>query len=871
MKRLILLQIVFFFCFSLFAAHVSQKTARNAAQNFYSVMVEKNMQLTPGEISFSMVYGYALSYDNRLEGVDESGVPLFYIFNVNQDDGFVIISADDRAYPILGYSLIGSYTGESIPPGLLGLLQQYAKEINYLVNESSEKSISVDNSWSELLEENKGYQFKSFTAVDQLVSTQWNQSPYVNDMCPYDYTYNELTVTGCPATAMAQIMKFWNYPETGISYHSYNHPTYGTLSANFEATTYEYGSMPNQVNSTNDAVATLMYHCGVAVDMQYGVAATGGSGGYVIEAHSPVTHCCEYAFKTYFGYKTTMQGLFKDDFNDVTWITMLKSDLDDGRPIQYAGFGQGGGHTWVCDGYDNNNYFHMNWGWGGIYDGYFTLSNLSPGSGGAGGGSGSFGSGQQALIGIEPQTGGGGGPQFDLRAYSNIVVDPNPIDFAYPFDVSVDVGNFDDSDFSGSLAAVLFNSEGDYVDMIQELTGVNLASGYYDSFTFHTDELLATPGAYFVGIYYQPSGGDWAIIGAGDYNNYVAVNIVGPDNTMQMYSDIFLNPVSIVSNESFEVTFDIANYGTSTFNGEVSADLYDSEGNYLEELAITTIDLSGGYYIDDLTFYCPGVDVEAGSYILAIWDRPSNGDWILVGSEDYSNPITIQIAAPQIQPDMYEINDLEEQAYNLPFNMSGTQLTIETDGSNIHFGDDMDYYKIVLPVGSQYKFTPRAHDSYNSGNGLTYTDDVLWAFKVGSNWSDAYDDVMNGFFVVNGGETVYFVVSNYYQGRMGSYLLEIPVEKGSFGMDELNDPDLLNIYPNPASDIVYLNSQDWNRYELPLNIEIISITGQNVYRIENLHPESSNITIDLPDLKAGVYYIRISGKSAYSDRKLVIE
>jgi len=869
MKKLLLFQIVFFYCFSIFAAHVTEKVAKNAAQKHYSIMFEKNTQQVPGEIALSLVYAYSLSTNNELEQVATSGTPLLYIFNVNQDDGFVIISADDRAEPILGYTLEGSYTGENVPPGLLGLIHQYAKEINYLINESNVKSIKVDDSWSELLKENKSYQFKSFTAVDQLVSTQWNQSPYVNDMCPYDYTYYELTVTGCPATAMAQIMKFWNYPETGISYHSYNHSTYGTLSANFEATTYDYGSMPNQVNSTNNAVAELMYHCGVAVDMQYGVAATGGSGGYVIEAHSPVQHCCEYAFKTYFGYKPTMQGLFKEDFNDVTWVTMLKNDLDEGRPIQYAGFGQGGGHTWVCDGYDNNNYFHMNWGWGGLYDGYYTLSDLAPGTGGAGGGSGSFSSGQQALMGIEPQTGGGGGSQFDIRAYSNIIVDPDPIDFAYPFDVYVDIVNFDDSDFSGSLAAVLFNSEGDYVDMVQELTGINMASGWWYSYTFHAEELLATPGAYFVGIYYQPSGGDWAIIGAGDYGNYVSVDIVGPDNTMQMYSDIYIDETPIISNESFQVTFDIANYGASTFYGEVSADLYDSEGTYLYELAITTIELPSQQYIDGLTFNCPGVDVAPGSYILAIWDIPSGGEWTLVGSDDFSNPITIQIAAPQVQPDMYETNDLEGQAYNLPFNMSGSQITIETNGSNIHFGDDMDFYKIQVPIGGQFAFTVRAHDSYSSGNGQTYTDDVLWAYKL-FDWSEAFDDVMDeDYFIVNGGQTVYFVVSNYYQGQTGSYLLEISAVL--LGLNEINDPELLNIYPNPASDVVYLNSQDWNQYELPLNIDIISMTGQNVYRVENLHPQSSQITVDLPDLKSGVYYIRIAGKNAYSDRKLVID
>ena len=873
MKRFLLFLTVFFFCITVFADHISVKDAKNVAENFYTITYEKNLKQTPGELVLDLIFSYSLSSDNELLQSEVSTESLFYIYNINEDEGFVIVSADDCAYPILGYSLKGNYSGENVPPGLVGMLQQYAKEIKYLKNDDNIKSINVKESWSMLLEETKGFQFKSFTAVDPLVSTQWNQSPYVNDMCPYDYTYNELTVTGCPATAMAQIMKFWNHPATGISYHSYNHPTYGTLSANFEATTYDYGSMPNQVNSANNAVATLMYHCGVAVDMQYGVAATGGSGGYVIEAHSPIQHCCEYAFKTYFGYKSTTQGLFRDDYSSSNWSNMMKGDLDDGRPIQYAGFGPGGGHTWVCDGYDNNNLFHMNWGWGGIYDGYYSLNDLAPGSGGAGGGSGSFNSGQQALIGIEPQSGGGGGGggggEFDLRAYSNIYVSPNPIDFAYPFDVSVDIGNFDDSDFSGMLAARLFNSEGDYVDMVEELSGINLASSYYDTYNFHTDGLLATPGAYFIGIYYQPSGGDWSIIGAGEYNNYAAVDIVGPDNEMQMYSDISINPVTISSNESFQVTFDIANYGSSTFNGEVSADLYDSEGNYLEELAITTIELEGGYYLGDLTFNCPVLNVDAGSYILAIWDLPSGGDWILVGSTDYSNPITVQISAPEIQPDIYETNDLEAQAYNLPFNFSGSQITIETSGSNIHFGDDMDFYKIQLPIGGKYAFSARAHDSYNSGNGQTYTDDVLWAYKI-FDWSTAFDDVMDDdYFEVNGGQTVYFVVSNYYQGQMGSYLLEITATL--LGLDEINNLELFNVYPNPASDILYIKSQDWNSYQLPLNIQIISTTGQNVYNLENLNPQSSEISIDLPELSKGVYYIRVSGQQASSDRKLIIE
>jgi len=218
---------------------------------------------------------------------------------------------------------------------------------------------------------------------------------------------------------------------------------------------------------------------------------------------------------------------------------------------------------------------------------------------------------------------------------------------------------------------------------------------------------------------------------------------------------------------------------------------------------------------------------------------------------------------------MYETNDLEGQAYNLPFNFSGSQITIETTGSNIHFGDDMDFYKIQVPIGGKYAFSVRAHDSYNSGNGQTYTDDVLWAYKI-FDWSTAYDDVMDDdYFEVNGGQTVYFVVSNYYQGQTGSYLLEITATL--LGLDEINNPELFNVYPNPASEVLYIKSQDWNSYELPLNIQIISTTGQNVYSKENLNPQSSEISIDLPELSKGVYYIRVAGQQAYSDRKLIIE
>ncbi len=552
---------------------------------------------------------------------------------------------------------------------------------------------------------------------------------------------------------------------------------------------------------------------------------------------------------------------------------MMKSDLDAGRPIQYAGFGAGGGHTWVCDGYDNSNFFHMNWGWGGVYDGYYSLDNLAPGVGGAGGGSGSFTSGQQALIGIEPVDGGGGGgggsSAFDLRAYSDIVIDPDPINFTGPFTVTVDIANFEQENFSGSLAAVLFNSDGDFVDFIQELDGVTLEALNAYTVPFESDGLLATPGDYYIGIYYKPTGGEYLIIGEGEYSNYAATSIVGPPNDLQMYSAMAIDPQPIVSGEPFEIVFDIANFGSNDFSGLVSADLYDQEGNYIEELVSGDVEIGSGFY-GTLILTIGGVNVEAGSYILAIWDQPNGGEWQLVGSDEFSNPITIEIAAPVVQPDPYEDNNEQVVAYNFALNLSGNTAVVASEGSTIHEGNDLDYYKIVLPQGSQYKFNARVHDSYNSGNGNTYTNDVLWAFIVGDEISEAFDDIAPGEFVLNGGNSIFFIVSNYYQGNTGTYLLDMTIEARIFGVKEIDDEDFAKVYPNPSPGEISLDVKNWEEVGLPATIEVNNYVGQIVFKSLVTNPANFSNKLLLNDLENGFYTLKVSGQEKYFDKQIII-
>ncbi|HOQ48868.1 MAG TPA: C10 family peptidase, partial [Candidatus Kapabacteria bacterium] len=254
--------------------------------------------------------------------------------------------------------------------------------------------------WAKVL--SGGYDFTTSTldAVSPLTRTKWNQAPYYNDFCPYDDSRQARTVAGCVAIAMAQVMKYWNYPALGKGSHSYNHYKLGTISASFEEMEINWKSFPNQLHSRNEELAYTIFLIGVSVEMRYGVDA---SGAFVISKSSPKTHCSEYAMKTYWKYDPNLiVGIRKSDTTDAGWANIIKSELNSGRPLIYTGSGEEGGHAWVCDGYREDNYFSMNWGWGGVYNGYYSLSALSPGTGGIGSGSGTFNENQELLFGMQP-------------------------------------------------------------------------------------------------------------------------------------------------------------------------------------------------------------------------------------------------------------------------------------------------------------------------------------------------------------------------------------------------------------------------------------------------------------------------------------
>lgn len=782
MKRIIsLLILLCIFSFS-FSKNIDETTAKLVGQNF---LVSKTNNSFKNGISLELSYTSASIANSPSAKIQ--AINYFYVFNVSNGDGYVIVAADDKVAPILAYSYESDFNPNNIPPNAQKWLESYKNEIRYIIQNDLDQTSELKKDWKELVSGKvSNVVLSKKGAVSPLIQTKWDQSPYYNALCPYDNGASERTVTGCVATAMAQVMKYWNYPSSGTSSHSYSHSKFGTLSANFGSTTYNWSSMPNQVTSSNSAVATLMYHCGVSVDMNYDIALNGGSGAYVITSGSPITHCSEYAFKNYFGYKSSLQGVKRSNYTQTQWINLLKSDLDASRPILHDGFGSGGGHAFVCDGYDNNDFFHFNWGWGGQEDGYFNVNALNPGSLGTGGGSGGFNSGQEVIIGIEPPT---STQTFDLRLYAAITVNPDPIEYGAGFSVTTNFANFganSSSNFTGDYAAAIFNSSNQFVSYIETKTGfsLNFNSYYTNPLVFTTSGIAAlTPGEYTIGFYYKPTGAQqWVAFGNGNYQNFKLIEVKGNDsNPLKLYAAIVPSPSIITRNQTFTVNFDVANFASSTFNGDISVDIHKSDGTWIRELSIKTgISLpSNSHFTNGLTYTITGgIDDSAGTYQFFVWDKPTGGEWEFLGNGTFSNPISVQVVDPSLTPDIFEPNNTQASAANLPVTFVGNNVSLNSAGSNIHIGKDYDYYKIILPPGYNYSIASRIHDSYSSGNSQTYTVDALLSYSTdGVSWSDAFDDVLPNNISINGGGTVYFKVSPYFTGNTGTYLFEANVTR----------------------------------------------------------------------------------------------
>ena len=408
----ILIKVIFTFCFLLqaiisFANPVDENTAKTVGLNFINSKILSNKTISSQNI--------ILAYKATELGTNSKFITSYYVFNLTTSKGFVMVSANDIIKPILGYSTESNFdtsNKQHIPIQFTQWVANYSKAIAYAVQKNLPASPSTTLLWQQLktgsIKHTMSLLGTTNPVVQPLLSTNWDQISEIqgsintyNAHCPYDKVQGVYTLTGCVATAMAQVMKYWNYPAKGTGSHSYTPATYsylGSLTANFGNTTFQWDSMPNSLSPTStpaqiNAVATLMYDCGVSVNMDYGAE---GSGAYEISYNGLYSNTAQSALVNNFSYNNSLQGLQRSNYSDSIWLSLIKNELDVNRPVIYGGSGNQGGHCFVADGYDINDNLHFNWGWSGYFNGYFSINNLSPGGD-------TFNVAQDAIIGIKPK------------------------------------------------------------------------------------------------------------------------------------------------------------------------------------------------------------------------------------------------------------------------------------------------------------------------------------------------------------------------------------------------------------------------------------------------------------------------------------
>ena len=335
------------------ARPVDQETAKRLGQSF----VKANFEFTRQSDVLTLVQ---TAYSDR-------GEACYFIFNVG-DTGFVIMAADDNYRPVIGYSYEGTFNPDDMSPALVDYLEVVRQGVME-ASQSPSAKVSVTADWEALARTGRMVSRHGGRADEYLVETKWNQNYPYNYFCPEgEGGPGGHCYAGCVATAAAQLMKYWNHPLHGQGSYSYipeDHPEYGPLTVNFGEATYDWDNMPNQISSGSpqvqiEAVAQLIYHVGVSVDMNYRPTSSGAVTGRLCER-----------MPAYFFYTNRMANLYRENYTHEEYMQLVINAIDMDWPMVH----RGGGHAYVLDGYNDNDMVHFNWGWSGSSDGWFNIDD----------------------------------------------------------------------------------------------------------------------------------------------------------------------------------------------------------------------------------------------------------------------------------------------------------------------------------------------------------------------------------------------------------------------------------------------------------------------------------------------------------------
>lgn len=499
----------------------------------------------------------------------------YYVFNNNGDNGFTIVSGDDLMPEIVGYSDKGTFSEENMPDNLKAFLKAYCATLEKVV--AGDKT-AIDNV-QELAAMHASDADPSVIVEPLLQAIEWNQGePYNNDCPLYDGMHR--AVTGCVATAIAQIMAYYKYPDAlqkDIPAYNdgYGNPIEGVKAA---GRTYDWGHMRDEYNEVFSnveaaAVARLMSDVGRSVNMTYGSE----SGAITIAPAS--------ALPDYFGYDPDfIQYIQRAQVSLAKWIEIIKHELNEARPVYYGGLSEGGGHAFVCDGYDSADFFHINWGWGGYCNGYFDISVLNPQSNSGAGASSTtdgYDMGMVVVVGIRPDNEVADDVQWKLPSmYVTAEEDAVPtiktdtrssaLD-KFVVDTGWEMYNWSTNDFNGEIGIAAMNEKGELDIICSQKVAFEMNYGFS---TELMQKYLPIEYAFPVGFtrlvaVEKPEGGEWTLMNDAIY---YSIPLAATETKLSFTEDKTLT-VAITNDkmdaDNTSIDLDIANKSGLDFYGRL--------------------------------------------------------------------------------------------------------------------------------------------------------------------------------------------------------------------------------------------------------------------------------------------------------------
>lgn len=833
---------VFLTCLStlLYAAQIDETDALTKAQTFYQHKVASMLRSAP---SFQLAYT-CRETTSLLRSANTSNY--FYIFNVGNEQGFVIVSGDDAVKTILGYSDEGSFSGENMPENVQNWLNFYKCEIKYVMeNGVSARQLSTEENMT----------INSTGSISPLLGKiKWNQSTPFNNLCPVLPKSKKKTVTGCVATAMAQIMKYHKWPVTGTGSNSYETDSFPKISADFSKTSYDWNNMLDGYGSTStarqdSAVALLMYHCGVSVNMDYNTADNGGSSAYDTDAGA--------ALIQYFGYDSDIQSYNRENFTDTNWKNIVKSELDSLRPVLYGGSSDAGGHEFVCDGYDSNGLFHINWGWGGFCNGYFELSVLEPYSGISG-----FNQQQSIITGIKKED-GINNSTYQLGIYNTGLTSSKQTLTNLSDSTALNYGyiNSGINTFVGKMGLGLYKDG----TLQKVVTSFDIEMPCYWGETDHyfdsipLSAILSEPGLYQIyGIYQPKDSTSWSQLkGSFSLNNHL--NLVISDNnpttaTILMPKDApalsltqaIQQTGNVYYNRTANFSITVQNTGTEFFSN-LGIRLYSKSDNYMSQ------------FISFRNICIPAGETKTFTFAGNITSRP--GTYYAVAVYDSTNSLSLG-SFKQIGPVFFgqtEVTIQEEPQAGAPDLSLTKQLTF-SENSTIYKNESFSLNATIKNTGAFFDSSILAYYFPASmGLSLGFIGPVYQNIET----DGTQDITLTGALDLDPGT---YVVALYYDSlgyqtplgpkdydRITFTLTERPV---ALDHEQMAD---LTIYPNPVKDQLNIKTAETIR-----SIKILDISGQII-----LEDKKESNTISVKHLNPGIYVIRMELENGIHTSKFI--